>query len=123
MAEKQTVDRQQDNRKQAPNIKVAENYGKRPIDQLMADNPKESFVRVPVNSSRESLASRGLEPVISGGKAVEKSGYAVARRVDDTTKNEMKAEYEEATEQVSAVRKLDVSDKQSFNKKPTPSGR
>lgn len=123
MATTQTVDKKQELRKTAPDIVVAKVYGKRPMEQLSADNPDESFMRVPMNSSKESLASRGLEPVMVGGKPLERKGYAIARRVNDITASETKAEYDDATEQVSAVRKLEVSDAQAYDKKPTPSGR
>jgi len=119
MAEtKQTVDKKQDTRKTAPNIVVAENYGKRPIDQLLADNPGEAFVRVPEGSSEQALANRGLEPVKVGGQVLTRKGYVVARCIDETHEREIEEQHEEAEDTISAVRDLELSDMTAFKKAP-----
>ena len=120
MAEEQTA-KEQGTRKKEPNIIVAETLGKQPIDQLLVDNPNDSFVRVPIGSSQEALAKNGLEQVMEGGKPLVRKGYAVARCVTDHHEKEVKERHEEAADMVSDVRDLELSDKTSYKKTPKKS--
>ncbi len=120
MAEnKQTEDGKQATRKTAPAITVSETLSKKnPIDQLIADNPGESFVYVPGGSSDEALAKRGLELVTSGGAPVKSKARLVARCVDDSHERKVTAAHDEATEMISGVDGLEATSKTSVKKAP-----
>ena len=118
MAEQATKERV--TRKTEPNIKVAEALGRKPIDQLLADNPDDSFVRVPLGSSKATLAERGLEIVEqSDGTAITRKGYQVARKVTSKIDDEIQADHDLQEEMMESVRDVEKSkDKTSVKKTP-----